>query len=57
MKGEVLLEGAISKISKAIPVKAIGKTQIPINLWSKNLKWSWPLKTLLKEVNRVSGCL
>ena len=38
LKGEVLLVGAISKISKTIPVKAIGKTQIPINLWSKNLK-------------------
>ena len=32
LKGEVLLVGAISKISKTIPVKAIGKTQIPINL-------------------------
>ena len=40
-----------------MPVKAIGKTQIPINLWSKNLKWSSPLKTLLKAVNSVSGCL
>ena len=53
----MLLVGAISSISKTIPVKAIGKTQIPINLWSKNLKWSSPLKTLLKEVKRVSGCL
>ena len=49
--------GAISNISKTIPVSAIGNTQIPINLWSKNLKWSSPLKTLLKAVNSVSGCL
>ena len=53
----MLLVGAISKISKTIPVKAIGKTQIPINLWSKNLKWSSPLKTFLNAVNSVSGCL
>ena len=32
LKGEVLLAGAINRISKTIPVKAIGKTQIPINL-------------------------
>ena len=51
LKGEVLLVGAISRISKTIPVKAIGNTQIPINLWSKNLKWSSPLKTIPKEVN------
>ena len=53
----MLLVGAISRISKIIPVKAIGKTQIPINLWSKNLKWSSHLKTLLKAVNSVYGCL
>ena len=53
----MLLVGAINNISKTIPVRAIGKTQIPINLWSKNLKWSSPLKTLLKAVNSVSGCL
>ena len=53
----MLLVGAINKISKTIPVMAIGKTQIPINLWSKNLKWSLPLKTFLKEVNSVSGFL
>ena len=53
----MLLVGAINNISKTIPVRAIGKTQIPINLWSKNLKWSLPLKTLLKAVNSVSGCL
>ena len=53
----MLLVGAINKISKTIPVRAIGKTQIPINLWSKNLKWSSPLKTFLIAVNRVSGCL
>ena len=53
----MLLIGAINRISKIIPVKAIGNTQIPINLWSKNLKWSLPLKTLLKAVNSVSGCL
>ena len=32
LKGVVLLEGAIKRISKTIPVMAIGKTQIPINL-------------------------
>ena len=53
----MLLVGAINNISKTIPVRAIGKTQIPINLWSKNLKWSLPLKTLLIAVNSVSGCL
>ena len=53
----MLFVGAINNISKTIPVRAIGKTQIPINLWSKNLKWSSPLKTLFKAVNRVSGCL
>ena len=53
----MLFVGAINSISKTIPVRAIGKTQIPINLWSKNLKWSSPLKTFLKEVNSVSGCL
>ena len=53
----MLFVGAINNISKTIPVKAIGNTQIPINLWSKNLKWSWPLKTLLIAVNNVSGCL
>ena len=53
----MLFVGAINRISKTIPVRAIGKTQIPINLWSKNLKWSLPLKTLLKAVNSVSGCL
>ena len=53
----MLFVGAINNISKTIPVRAIGKTQIPINLWSKNLKWSSPLKTLLKAVNSVSGCL
>ena len=53
----MLLVGAISSISKTIPVRANGKTQRPINLWSKNLKWSSPLKTLDKAVNSVSGCL
>ena len=53
----MLLVGAINRISKTIPVMAIGKTQIPINLSSKNLKWSLPLKTFLKAVNSVSGCL
>ena len=53
----MLLVGAINRISKTIPVMAIGKTQIPINLWSKNLKWSSPLKTFLKAVKSVSGCL
>ena len=53
----MFLVGAINNISKTIPVMAIGNTQIPINLWSKNLKWSLPLKTLFKEVNSVSGCL
>ena len=53
----MLLVGAINRISKTIPVRAIGKTHMPINLWSKNLKWSLPLKTLLKAVNSVSGCL
>ena len=53
----MLFVGAINNISKIIPVMAIGKTQIPINLWSKNLKWSLPLKTLRKDVNKVSGCL
>ena len=53
----MLFVGAINRISKTIPVRAIGKTQIPINLWSKNLKWSLPLKTLLKAVKSVSGCL
>ena len=53
----MLFVGAINNISKTIPVRAIGKTQIPINLWSKNLKWSLPLKTLLKAVKSVSGCL
>ena len=32
LKGEVLLVGAINRISKTIPVKARGNTQIPINL-------------------------
>ena len=49
--------GAISKISNKIPVKAIGKTQMPINLWSKNLKKSLPSKTPFKEVYSVSGLL
>ena len=53
----MLLVGAINRISKTIPVRAIGKTQMPINLWSKNLKWSSPLKTFLKAVYSVSGCL
>ena len=53
----MLFAGAINNISKTIPVRAIGKTQIPINLWSKNRKWTLPLKTFLKAVNSVSGCL
>ena len=56
-KGTVLFKGATKRISMNIPVAANGKTQIPINLWSKNLSWSFPWKTNFNEVNNVSGCL
>ena len=56
-KGTVLLKGATKRISINIPVAAKGKTQIPINRWSKNLNWSFPWKTNFNEVNNVSGCL
>ena len=52
-KGTVLLKGATKRISINIPVAAKGKTQIPINRWSKNLSWSLPWKTNFNEVKLI----